>query len=585
MMRMLSKQILIFFLITINSFLFSQNCTELNPNDYGDCATPLGYIWYDNNCIYISGCDMNNDTEFFFSSYEECSLTCFNNSSLGDINDDATINVIDVINLVNLILNNNNYLESGDINFDGTLDVIDIVALVNIILLSTLDERDTWEIINSDILTPKCAQCHYEGSFYAETSNLILTEDVSYSQLINRLPDNTSALDNGLELLSDDGGMYGLLTSYFWEKININNENHFYSEHPYYGELMPLGGPYLTNGELDFIEDWIWAGAPDEGIVADPLILNDTSEYEPPEFTPLEPPSYGIQYHIGPFDVYPNTEREFLYYVPPIDNAYYINRVEIAMAPGSHHFIAYTFPNNYFGSEPPLYEYRDIHSPYIEQVLDSGMPNTEWLTNVMTLQQHTFVTGTQWPSWSYSLPEGVALKIDSEFGLDLNPHYFNYTDEIIEGEVYLNLHTSPPQEIEHVAGILQLGENNINLPPHQETTITEIFSSNDIINSINIEPPSDASSLNIFQLFSHAHQLMTRFDILILHPNGEEELIYTALDYEHPPVLSFDPPLILTNGQGLISRATYYNNTDDYVNFGLMSTDEMMIVFGLVYFD
>ena len=42
---------------------------------------------------------------------------------------------------------------------------------------------------------------------------------------------------------------------------------------------MPLGGPYLTNGELNFIEDWIWAGAPNSGIVADPLILNDVSEY------------------------------------------------------------------------------------------------------------------------------------------------------------------------------------------------------------------------------------------------------------------------------------------------------------------
>ena len=47
---------------------------------------------------------------------------------------------------------------------------------------------------------------------------------------------------------------------------------------------------------------------------------------------------------------------------------------------------------------------------------------------------------------------------------------WTYTDEIIEGEVYLNLHTAQPQDIEHVAGILQLGENNINLPPHQETT-------------------------------------------------------------------------------------------------------------------
>ena len=582
---MQSKQILTFFLITFNCFLFSQNCTELNPENYGECDSSLGYIWYNNNCVFISGCDTNNDGDYFFSSYEECSLTCFNNSSLGDVNNDAAINVIDVISLVNIILNNENFLEAGDINFDNFLDVVDIVALVNIILNSNPEYRNTWEIINNDILTPKCAQCHYEGSFYAETSDLVLTEEVAYSQLINRLPDNASALNNGLELLNDEGGMFGLLTSYFWEKININNENHFYSEHSYYGEIMPLGGPYLTNGELDFIEDWIWAGAPDTGIVADPLILNDLSEYEPPEFTPLDPPAMGLQYHIGPFDVFPNTEREFLYYVPPINETYYIEKIEMAMAPGSHHFIAYLFSNNYSGPEPTAFEYRDIHGPYINEFLESGGPNPNWINNIITLQEHVFVTGTQWPNWSYALPEGVALKIDSNFGLDLNPHYFNYTNETLQGEIYLNLHTKPPYEVEHIGGIMQLGENNINLPPQQETTITEIFSTNDIINSINIDAPEGTSSLNIFQLFSHAHQLMTRFDILLLHPNGEEELIYTALDYEHPPVLSFDPPLVLSAGQGLISRATYYNNTDHYVNFGLLSTDEMMLIFGLIYYD
>ena len=134
-------------------------------------------------------------------------------------------------------------------------------------------------------------------------------------------------------------------------------------------------------------------------------------------------------------------------------------------------------------------------------------------------------------------------------------------------------------------GIYILGENNISLPPQTETTLEEIFSRNDILNGININPPNEASELKIFQLFSHAHQLMTRFDILILHENGEEELIYTALDYEHPPILELDPPLTLSNGQSLISRATYYNNTDEFVNFGLLSTDEMMIIFGLMYFE
>ena len=134
MMYLQSRQILIIFMIIINSFLLSQNCQNLNPDDYGDCESPLGYIWTGNNCIFISGCDMGEDADFFFSTYEECSLTCFNDSSLGDLNDDNFINIVDVVQLVNLILDNDSYNEVGDLNFDGVLNVVDIVSLVNLIL-------------------------------------------------------------------------------------------------------------------------------------------------------------------------------------------------------------------------------------------------------------------------------------------------------------------------------------------------------------------------------------------------------------------------------------------------------------------
>ena len=574
MKHYLSRQILLFFLVF--SYLISQDCTIINTESYGDCDNQLGYVWTGNSCSIVYGCDMGNDSDYFFNSYEECDIICSENSALGDINNDGYLNVIDIVSIVNFVLNNE-YVESADLNFDGIINVIDIVALVNIIISSNEETRDTWQIINEDILTPKCANCHYEGSFYAQTSNLILSEEIAYEQLINRLPDNSSALNNRLTLLSDEGGLLGLLLSYFWEKVNINNEVHFYNEHPQYGEIMPLGGPYLTNGELNFIEDWIWAGAPNSGIVADPLILNDVSEYIVPEFGPLDPPALGMQYHIGPFDVYPNTEREFLYYVPPISEEYYINRVEIAMAPGSHHFIAYQFSDNWSTYVPDEYTYRDIHVPYATPF--------DTFFNITALSEHIFVFGTQWPAWDYAFPTGVALKVSSDFGLDLNPHYFNYTNDTIPGEVYMNIHTEFPENVEHIAGILQLGDNDIYLPPNEETTLEETFSTNQIINGMNIEVPDGSSQLNIFQLFSHAHQLMTRFDVLILHPNGVEELIYTALDYEHPPILQLDPPLILTNGQSLISRATYNNTTDEPVAFGLFSTSEMMILFGLAYFD
>ena len=572
------RQILIFFTFILYGIGFTEDCQSTNPYQYGDCELSLGFVWDGDECTEVFGCDINGDDDYFYTTFEECQYTCNFSASLGDLNNDGYINVIDIVMIVNLVLTNDEYYGAADINFDEVINVIDVVTLINFILVSQ-DNRDTWQIINEDIMTPKCAICHYEGSFYSEISDLILTDDVAYQQLINRLPDNVSAAENGLELLSDEGGLLGLLLSYFWEKININNETHFYGEHPQYGEIMPLGGPFLTNGELDFIEDWIWQGAPEVGIVADPAILNDFSEYEPPEFQIPDPPFMGFQYHIGPFDVYPNTEREFLYYFPQEAEEFYINQVEFVMAPGTHHLIAYMFSENYSDPAPTPYEIRDIHMDYL------GNDVQEMIENIITLQEHTFVFGTQMPFWNYTLPEGIALKVNSDYGLDINPHYFNYTNETIQGEAYLNFHTIMPQDVEIQAGILQLNNNDIQLPPNQETTITKIFSSNQILNSINIDPPSGENNLNIFQLFSHAHQLMTRFEILILHPNGEQELIYTSLDYEHPPILEMNPPLSLSQNQGLIARTTWNNTTNNWVNFGLLSTNEMMIVFGLVYFD
>ena len=54
--------------------------------------------------------------------------------TLGDINGDGNINVVDIVLLVNLILNNNEYNSDADLNNDQVLNVIDIVELVNIII-------------------------------------------------------------------------------------------------------------------------------------------------------------------------------------------------------------------------------------------------------------------------------------------------------------------------------------------------------------------------------------------------------------------------------------------------------------------
>ena len=50
-----------------------------------------------------------------------------------DINNDGTINIQDIVVTINLVLSGQ-YNSSADLNSDGTVDVLDIIVLVNIIL-------------------------------------------------------------------------------------------------------------------------------------------------------------------------------------------------------------------------------------------------------------------------------------------------------------------------------------------------------------------------------------------------------------------------------------------------------------------
>ena len=59
----------------------------------------------------------------------------FEGSSLdGDLNGDGTINVLDIVVLVNIVLGSSDPVDAGDLNGDGILNILDVVMLVNIIL-------------------------------------------------------------------------------------------------------------------------------------------------------------------------------------------------------------------------------------------------------------------------------------------------------------------------------------------------------------------------------------------------------------------------------------------------------------------
>ncbi len=65
----------------------------------------------------------------------------------GDINDDGSLNVLDVVILANAVLTGEN-LPAGDINGDGVNNVLDIVGLVNIILNGPYEQLPTWDYVD-----------------------------------------------------------------------------------------------------------------------------------------------------------------------------------------------------------------------------------------------------------------------------------------------------------------------------------------------------------------------------------------------------------------------------------------------------
>ena len=71
-----------------------------------------------------------------FHSYDKkiYSFDVYRNQMIGDINLDNTINVLDVVILVNIILGSSEETSNADINLDGIINVLDVVTLINLIL-------------------------------------------------------------------------------------------------------------------------------------------------------------------------------------------------------------------------------------------------------------------------------------------------------------------------------------------------------------------------------------------------------------------------------------------------------------------
>ncbi len=412
--------------------------------------------------------------------------------------------------------------------------------------------------IQTDILNKQCISCHSTGMSFARQSQLVLTSDSAYQQLVGAASVQQIANADGLPRVkafhADSSLLYHKLA---WVPGHHNRD---------YGLLMPSGTTQgLTAGQLEYIRRWIEAGAPRTGHVADTLVLKD-ARTQTATFSPLAAPAAGtgLQLVVDSFAISPTQERElFVYRRVSNPTDLYITRIQSRMRPGSHHLLLYqfddtktTFPCN---SRPAPDVVRDIKNA-------DGSFN---LLNMLPMACHVYFAGAMTPDFDYNFPAGVALKLPANSSLDFNVHYVNRAPIDLPGQAFANLYTTDRSKVTTVARTLNYPNTSFTLPAKQRTTIRTVFTM--------------GTKTTILGLTSHMHSMGERYEIHVRKANGSETTVYTNLDWEHPGFQNFDTPLVLELGDALVSVVTYNNVTDHTIGFGLASTDEMNIIFGYAY--
>lgn len=415
----------------------------------------------------------------------------------------------------------------------------------------------TFARIQRDILDPSCASCHRAGDANARQSQLVLTGDSAYQQLVGVASRQQIARADGFPRVKP----FRADSSLLYHKLSWVPGHHSRD----YGQLMPMGTTKgLTAGQLEYVRRWIEAGAPRAGHVVDTAVLAD-ARLQSSSFTPLAAPTAaGLQLKVDSFAVAPGSERELFVY-RRLGNAsdLFVTRIQSRMRPGSHHLLLYTFDESKTAfpcnQRPTPNTVRDIRN-------SDGSLN---VANVLPMACHVYFAGAMTPDFDYRFPAGVALRLPANSALDFNVHYVNRAPVNLSGEAFANLYTADRAQVQTIARSLNLANTSFSLPPRQRTTIRTVF------------PASVRTT--VLGLTSHMHSMGERYEIRLRRANGSESTVYVNTDWEHPDFTNFDTPLVLQPGDALVSVVTYHNVTDRTIGFGLLSTDEMNIIFGYAY--
>ena len=295
----------------------------------------------------------------------------------------------------------------------------------------------------------------------------------------------------------------------------------------------------------------------------------------PPDQVPLlDPPANGVQINFGPFavpnyDQSPNDPGVVKGEVQlcrtlklPNDQPLAVNRINVAMNQGSHHFIIFRsttdFPDEIF----PCWGTVNFDDwEFVEDVNRTG--------------------GNDW-----TLSPGQAFVFQPHQQIMIQAHFVNASQvkAPLGGMVTTNLYATDLATVEHQLHGLFTVNTAISIPPGGMYTTP-------------MRKCTFSNTAYVTSMTGHFHQRGTLFDVHEFHkgamiktglymPDLDEGQIYQSTNWDSPPFKIFDPPLqIAADHQGVMFQCSYQNDSDMTVGWGGHADSQEHCNLFLQYYD
>jgi hypothetical protein len=233
-----------------------------------------------------------------------------------------------------------------------------------------------------------------------------------------------------------------------------------------------------------------------------------------------------------------------------------VSQIRTTLSGSSHHLIVYKSADTEARPEPyPCTPFADTLLPE-----SAGAP-------LMVSQIH---------EESLTLPEGVSLPLGVDQMIRIEMHYLNPTDDAQDVTASVVFDRQPPEQYQHEASFLFIGNPDIALPPGPST-----------LGPVWFPIPGDMLDIRIFGMTGHTHQWGTNVSVEMLPDEFSDDAFeaykFASWNWEEPPVNRFSPPLEMGDQSGFRFSCSWDNRSGGMVEFGESTEDEMCFFWSYYY--